>query len=655
VNEREQEQRQAETLDAALTDLQLGRQADRSGVLSADRVQYLRALVNLGRANPPDAGFAGQLEARLRTAARQQLAAGRGAHSRPWDLLWGPERTMSMNRRLVFSMAGAVALAMILFATLALLSQNKTAVGPDQAAQRPASTATSVPTALPTHTSFPPTETPIAAAQKTRPPTETTLPAAAPTPTPMQPVVLPSLARWQEAGYGGGGMGDALSAKRTYVLGMALPEGPAQMTVYVQHEPAMLTASYAAQMAERLGLLGKVYQSIGLAAVASPDDEPSRGYLAVDGAREVAFENSGIVHYIDQNRTSFYEGYWREPEGVPPLVQASSAAKAFLQSAGLLEGEYEIATTGDMLFFYHVLEGQWPLVEPFAKVYVWIDGQIGQVQYWSLALDAWAEVPILSAQEAWDILRSGQPDGRVWQNPYRSPEMPPWGEWRHANPGFWARSYQAGEQAHRFGVPRTWFPTEAGGTPFLAMGDLVLSGDVQGLAEYALQQYAREQWNYVHVWGMVEDAGDHAVLRVEGWKPAEETYWSGTVRRQDGQDLLITDDGRTIRVPDLPEDLVDGAQASISGGQFDDRLEWYVIQEMGYAVPPLDKAVSEVQMAVEQVDLVYLALQPNVIPPERFADLGYRAVQPVWRFRGHSDQGTAFEVYVQAVLAAYVE
>jgi hypothetical protein len=661
VNEREREQPQAEALDAYLTDLQSGQSADRADNLPTDQVSFLHALVDLGRANPPDADFASQLEAHLHTVARQRSMTRRSTRPRHWKALWGTERMMSMNRRLVFSMAGAVVLAMIFFAVLALLDQNKSAVGPGQVAQQPTSTATSVPTALPTATatSLLPTAMPTAALQETRPPTptptETALPTVAPTPTPMQPIVLPSLATWQETGYGGGGMGGPLSAKRTYVLGAALPEGPAQMMVYLQREPARLTASDAAQVAERLGLRGKVYQSIRLATVAEPDDELFGGYLAVDGAREVTFEGSGIVHYTDRNRTSFYEGCWNEPEGVPPLAQAVSAAEVFLRSAGMLEGEYEIASTGDMLLFYHVLEGQWLLVEPFASVYVWVDGQVGQVQYWSLTLDVLAEYPILSAQEAWDVLRADQPNGRAWQYLYRAPEMPPWGEWRHANPKFWARSYQAGQQAHRFGVPRTWFPTEAGGTPFLAIGDLVLSGDVQGLAEYALQQYAREQWNYVHVWGVVEDAGDHQVLRVEGWEPAEETYWNGTIRRQDGQGTLITDDGRTIHVPDMPDDLADGTQVSISGGQHGERLEWYVIQEMSYAVPPPDRAPSEVQMTVEQVDLVYLALAPNVIPPDRFADLGYRAVQPVWRFRGHSDQGEAFEVYVQAVQSSYVE
>jgi hypothetical protein len=194
----------------------------------------------------------------------------------------------------------------------------------------------------------------------------------------------------------------------------------------------------------------------------------------------------------------------------------------------------------------------------------------------------------------------------------------------------------------------------------VAMGNLVLTGDVQSLAEYILGLYVKEEWMYVHVWGEVQDAGEVQFLRLEGWEPAEETYWAGAVRRQGDQAMLITDDGRTTQLPDLPADLADGTQVSVSGGQQDDRLEWHVIQEMSYAESPPEERASEARLTVEQVDLVYLALPPNVLPPERWAEphsdaRGYRAVQPAWRFRGHSDRGTVFEFYVQAVAEAYVD
>ena len=132
-------------------------------------------------------------------------------------------------------------------------------------------------------------------------------------------------------------------------------------------------------------------------------------------------------------------------------------------------------------------------------------------------------------------------------------------------------------------------------------------------------------------------------------------WLAAIVLRRDGQGVLLTDDGQTMPVPDLPDDLASGTRVSMSGGPHGDRLEWQVIHEMSDAVPQHEGGVSEMQMVVRQVDLVYLVLAPNVIPPDRLADLGYRAVQPIWRFRAHSEQGEAFEVYVQAVRNPYVD
>jgi hypothetical protein len=584
----------------------------------------------------------------------------------------------NVNRRLVLSLAGAAVLALVLFAALALLNQNGPDSGPAQSTTRQvaqAPTSTPASTTLPTHTPLSSATAPTATAAQGTPraaatSTETPLPPVL-TPTPSEPIVLPPLARWQATGYGGGGMGEPIPVQKTFVLGTALPEGPEQMTLYLQRDPAQVTAADAAEMAARLGVHGPVYQSLRayldeLAGEPDPDNQPARGYLAVDGAREVMFEYVGIVRYNDRNRTSFVDGHWREPGEMPALEQAKQAAEAFLHAhrnafAGLLEGEFETAASGDTIVFYRVLGGEWPLTEPVARVNIWTDGQVGQVRYWPLELDVLAEVPILSASEAWDILSANQPDERVWQYPYHRAEAPPWGEWQHQNPTFWARFYVVGQQVHRFGVPRAWFPIKdmpegtPGGAPFLAIGDLVLAGDVQSLAEHILDLYVKEEWMYVHVWGEVQDTGEVQVLRLEGWEPAEETYWMGTVHRQGDQATLVTEDGRTIQLPDLPADIADGTQVSVSGGQEDDRLEWHVIQEMSYAEPPPEQRAAETQLTVEQVDLVYLALPPNVLPPERWAELSSRAVQPVWRFRGHSEEGTAFEYYVQAVTGAYVE
>ena len=225
----------------------------------ADQAAFLNALVDLAEANVPDVGFAGRLEAQLRAEAERAL--GRQAvavrRPRPQNTLQGivsaaiatvAERMSNVNRGLVFSLAGAAVVAMILFAALAFFNQNNPVPGPS-VAQAP--TSTFVPTALPTptapQTALPATPTTAAAAQETRQPTaiptETSLPPA-PTPTPGNPIPLPALARWQETGgYGGGGMGRPIPIQKTFVLGAALPDGPEQMTVYLQREPEKLTAA----------------------------------------------------------------------------------------------------------------------------------------------------------------------------------------------------------------------------------------------------------------------------------------------------------------------------------------------------------------------------------------------------------------------------
>jgi hypothetical protein len=130
------------------------------------------------------------------------------------------------------------------------------------------------------------------------------------------------------------------------------------------------------------------------------------------------------------------------------------------------------------------------------------------------------------------------------------------------------------------------------------MGDLILLGDVQGLADYALQQYVREEWTYVHVWGVVEKQGDQLILNTSGWEPAEERYWLDNTRREDAQVRLLMDDGQVLDLLDLPEDVATGTRVSVLSGEQDRKLEWHAIQEMGYAVPPSDAAVAEVQMTV---------------------------------------------------------
>lgn len=663
MNEHVRERVQAEALDRYLTELQEGGEAHPPEDAPVEASRLLAELADLSMETRAGEGFVRSLEANLRRVERRR-SAKRSARS-TWlpglDALIG--RGARPRRRVIVATAGAAVLVVFLLLLWAYVGREDARVEPPQVAQEPAMAWTEPASAQATRTPLPqsatieptpqPADSPTALAIG---PTATQAPTAAPTSTVAEAesqLALAALARWGAGGVGGGG--GPVAGEREYALAATLPTGPDEMDVYTYAQTPPLTAAYALEIAERLGVQGEVYASLGAAAAPRGGEEGLRMYLVVDGPREVLVEPGGIAHYIDRSRATVSDGYWLQPEGVPPLVDAIRRAESFLQPGGVLDAPYQVAASGNLLDFHQLIGGEWAVTEPIVRSYVGTDGEVSQVDYRLLAYDRVATYPVISAQAAWEILAADPADERVWENPYRIAEMPAWGEWRHENPPLWLRSYVAGDQAHRFGIPRTWFAVEIGGAPFVAMGNLVLSGDVQALADYVLQQYVAEQWAYVHVWGVIESTGEVQALRLEGWEPAEEAYWSGTVRRQDGLGLLDTDDGRTVALPDLPSALGEGMRISASGGQVGERLEWHAIQELRTAVsPPPSPGETTVLMTVERVDLVYLVLAPDVVSPEQRGMPSYRIVQPVWRFRGHGAQGSAFEVYVQAVSGEYV-
>jgi hypothetical protein len=654
MSQHEYERSQAQALDTYLNSLAEGRPERQPEGLAKEQALWAQALVTLGSSIRPDARFARQLEARLYNAAHS-----RANEKTPSRGLFGRMGAARGKARFTYALAATVALALLVGVAWVWYQQVQPPFDPGQVAHHPTSTLvqptrTPLPTeAIVSTSTLAPTKAPPTVTRET--PTAT--PSPLPPSTPLPPLELPRLAEWGQGGVGGGGLGDPLLTTGTLELDTTLPDSPTHMTVYVQRVPEAWTPASAAEMSARLGLKARVYQSLQLAAQQgsdAPQQGPWPGYLVVDGTREVLFEASGIVRYRDRSRSSYTEGRWQEPDSVPPEQEAVRAAEAFLNGAGLLDGDYRVSASGDTVSFYRVLDGTWTLTEPFAQVTVWADGHVGEARIWLLALDEWAQVPLISAQEAWDVFAARQPDDRLWQVPYRRVEMPPWGEWQHANPDLWVRTYQDGQQVHRFGLPRAWFPTADGDTPFIALGDLVLAGDISPLADHILQQHIAEQRSYLHAWGQIQQQGEVQMLVVEGWEPAIESYWLGTIRRQDEGDVLITREDQVLQLPGLPDNLPAGTEVAVLGGVVDETLEWHIIQQVGYAEMPPAR-ITDPQWVVEQADLVYLVLPPDVVPPEPFAEVTYRAVQPVWRFRGHDELGTAFEVYVQAIRDMNVE
>lgn len=652
----ERERLQAEELDAYLTSLQSGRHPSRPEAVPVEQVALLEGLHALARASDPDLDFVLRLEGRLRAVARARLVAESSTQARetrpPQDIRSGAgPGGREMNKRILLFAASALALVVLLATAFVVL--NRSGLRPDQGGLARA-TVTPAAGAQDDLTSTPATPPPTGDQQGV-----VEAPTLTPIPGPDGPPLLPPLAAVIEGGHGGGGGVGAIPANAVFILGTTLPEEPAQVPAVVQREPALLTLETVRQMAQRLGLDPLVY---------TPRPDAGEGeppmLVAVDEPLRAWFQGSWL-RYEDRDRPDY--GY--PPEGVPPLEQATQVATRFLEAAGLLETPYQVISSQDTVMFFHTLGSGWTLSEPFAEVSFSPDGQVRSVSYQGLDLAEVGSYSVISAQDAWEILQSEASSGRVWYEPYRRTDLPAWDDWsqwiRH-NPRVWSRQVVAGQRAHLFGGIQILYPAEPGLPLHLTMGGLILVGDLQPLAEgyQALVESTGTVDVPVHVWGEVQDAGGYLTLQVEGWQAEgwEEGalslpyLWTGTIQRQDGQGMLLTDDGRTIPISDLPSALDDGTPVFVTGGQVDGTLEWSSIQESptDESVPaePWTAPPSQIQAVVEQVELIYLIPAADYAPAE--FDWGYRAPQPVWRFSGHTDQGTAFTVFVQAVSGVHL-
>ena len=637
------ERMQAEALDRYLASLQFGEQIPRPPSVPADEAALLEELVAVAGANPPAPDFIANLENRL-------TAAGQAQRRRPAPLRG---RRPAVAGRLNKWVGFAAILAVLLVAALLVLDRANLPAGRIEVARR----ATVTPTATPEHTSPPPTETPAAAPQET-PVLPTPSPGVTPDETPSPtatPTELPALPQLSALMGGGvGGYGGVVPPNLNFVLDTTLPEAPEQMTVYRQDEPEPLTVPYVKEVAGRLGLDGEIYMPAWMAAAPEADEATRKNYVAIDEPREIVFEGTEQFNYLDKQRTPARNGRWYPPESLPPVEQAIETATEFLQAAGLLDDPYLITPSGDTIRFFRTLGSAtpWMLDGPFARVSIWTDGEVGSMTYRPLELVEAGEYAILSSHEAWERLTSGEYDGRVHYTRQAGPAS--WAEWRHANPRYWAREYRPGQHVDLFGALTVWFPLEPGDPLHVTMNGLVLMGDLQPLAQ--AQQALRESVGNVeapmHVWGEVQDASEYLALRVEGWEVASQEWWDGTIRREGDRGLLVTGDGRTVEMPELPHDLASGTAVYIEGGLWRDRLEWVIIQEHPAdegREPPGGPQVTEIEARVEKADLIYFLPPLDSLPPELASEPEYRLVQPLWRFSGHTEENTAFEIYVQAV------
>jgi hypothetical protein len=282
-------------------------------------------------------------------------------------------------------------------------------------------------------------------------------------------------------------------------------------------------------------------------------------------------------------------------------------------------------------------------------------------------LSALGEYPLRSAESAWQyMLDNGVDFQTVFFNTFPSEitiEEPVVIEEDYR---YWQRSFEVGAEVTLYSYPIVFEAVNVDAAPRIVLDTFLLSGPAD-----QLEAIAEQVGKQIHVEGIAgEMVGHRQLVELVSWEPIEKeyTFREGNIQISDGQGTLVTDEGESFIIPDVPADLNDGERIYVSGwieegdrGQ-DATFNW---QGMGVVVPPSDVIEGEpeplpidgpmnpfgiAEVTIDQVNLQYAVLS---VWDEETQSVTY-FLQPVWQFTGLTDAGDIMEIYVQAIEAEFV-
>lgn len=280
-------------------------------------------------------------------------------------------------------------------------------------------------------------------------------------------------------------------------------------------------------------------------------------YTVIEGPRSVRVSGRSATYEDGQGMRAL------ETEPAPGLEEAAATAEAFLRSGGLLDFPYRLEQDPDsprQVRFVQMID-RWPTLEAGASVLVAANGQVARAVYYPLDLERVGEYPIYSSERVWNGLLSGNPPGSGYS---LGIEQPISGA-PNAPAQLWGPVYRPGEWADLYGRVDVYRPAPGEKTDaVLHMGELRLAASDQDGQELS-QRIASgvRVWGQVRLdeAGLLmldvegwEDAPAeilHSVI--------------GSVQRQTGQALLLAEDGKQYLLPHAPDSLPDGEQVSAWG------------------------------------------------------------------------------------------
>jgi LysM repeat protein len=349
----------------------------------------------------------------------------------------------------------------------------------------------------------------------------------------------------------------------TLSLAVPLPASPEEVEIYSAEVYPHATVDDALALAQRFGIQGGVYET--------PGELPgTTDFVATDGRQSLRVRSTGFAEYI----SDIVKAY-----NAVAAQQSSSADQViadFLQSHGY---------TFDYRIQWSELRGAY-LVEPLAPdgmplrydfyaqpmmaVYLAPDDTVLRVMVSlvNTSNDPVAKVGIISAEVALSrLLEENRTSGIL--EAMHSP-MAPLQEWK--------RSFPVDQPITLYGFVRSMRPVDAAQPSFVQLDGYPLSGEIRGLDQLS-------DPSYIAATGRLVQQDGALWFSVESWQlsQSQEDGLTGTLRRENDQVLLTTDDGAQLVLPDVPSDVpMPFENAFVVGTRKGDIFEWKSIDDRSF-------------------------------------------------------------------------
>ena len=466
----------------------------------------------------------------------------------------------------------------------------------------------------------------------------------------------------------------------TFTLNTTLPTEPTLAPVLQNAPGDGISLDAVRDLASRFGFTGQIYQEqypVFEPENGGPVYEPPVIYRVFDGPRSLIIDQWG-AYYNDMSIENDYENPISFEAAVP-------IAEAFLQEHGLLNFEYEVQQIwGSDVNFVRTIDGE-RNNQPEITVGVSSDGRVYSVSYQGLRnVETLGRYPIISAQEAWEILQGGVVENNILYQFIAQPEQAIEQPIAIDDPiadlyQFWVREYAPGEEIHLYEWPVVYLPVGSDGNPRIQLRNYVIQTDPATLG--ALAERVGQQ---THVWGQI--GSDGTTLELAGWEPVDPNFQPATTGQgiitRSGDQVLFTDTntGQVFIVPNVPSDLEDGTEVYLFAwaardlGQAYPVLDWENMDKI-ITFPPTEEVLpvepieeplpidgpfepfTYQSVTVNEVSLAYYTTYSW--PTNENGEISYDGqptiiVQPTWKFSGETNDGYFVEFFIQAPQPEYL-